>query len=411
MQSRLPMIFILLTVVLDSMGIGLIMPVMPDLIQSLEGGDLGQAALWGGVLATIFAVMQFLFGPTIGSISDRFGRRLVLLIALVVMSFDYVLMAVAGTIWLLVIGRIIGGITAATQSTASAYMADISKPEDKAANFGLIGAAFGIGFVIGPMLGGILAEYGTRAPFWAAAVLAGANGIFGYFALPETVTDRIRRPFDIKRANPLGAFKSITQLPDLGRFMIISFVISLAFFVYPSVWAYFGKLQFGWGPGMIGLSLGAFGIGIAIVQGLLMRPILNKIGERNAVVLGLSVDVLAFIMLGFVTNGWIALALTPFTALGSIAGPALQGIMSRTAADNQQGELQGALTSINAVATIMAPLLMTQLFFYFTHESAPAYLPGAPFLFSAVLTFGAVLIFIPVRKSIPPRTETTNEVG
>ena len=411
MQSRLPMIFILLTVVLDSMGIGLIMPVMPDLIQSLEGGDLGQAALWGGVLATIFAVMQFLFGPTIGSISDRFGRRPVLLIALVVMSFDYVLMAVAGTIWLLVIGRIIGGITAATQSTASAYMADISKPEDKAANFGLIGAAFGIGFVIGPMLGGILAEYGTRAPFWAAAVLAGANGIFGYFALPETVTDRIRRPFDIKRANPLGAFKSITQLPDLGRFMIISFVISLAFFVYPSVWAYFGKLQFGWGPGMIGLSLGAFGIGIAIVQGLLMRPILNKIGERNAVVLGLSVDVLAFIMLGFVTNGWIALALTPFTALGSIAGPALQGIMSRTAADNQQGELQGALTSINAVATIMAPLLMTQLFFYFTHVSAPAYLPGAPFLFSAVLTFGAVLIFIPVRKSIPPRTETTNEVG
>ena len=162
---------------------------------------------------------------------------------------------------------------------------------------------------------------------------------------------------------------------------------------------------------MIGLSLGAFGIGIAVVQGLLMRPILNKIGERNAVVLGLSVDVLAFIMLGFVTNGWIALALTPFTALGSIAGPALQGIMSRTAADNQQGELQGALTSINAVATIMAPLLMTQLFFYFTHESAPAYLPGAPFLFSAVLTFGAVLIFIPVRKSIPPRTETTNEVG
>ena len=411
MQSRLPMIFILLTVVLDSMGIGLIMPVMPDLIQSLEGGDLGQAALWGGVLATTFAVMQFLFGPTIGSISDRFGRRPVLLIALVVMSFDYVLMAVAGTIWLLVIGRIIGGITAATQSTASAYMADISKPEDKAANFGLIGAAFGIGFVIGPVLGGILAEYGTRAPFWAAAVLAGANAIFGYFALPETVTDRIRRPFDRRRANPLGAFKSVTQLPDLGRFMIISFVISLAFFVYPSVWAYFGKLQFGWGPGMIGLSLGAFGIGIAIVQGLLMRPILNKIGERNAVVLGLSVDVLAFIMLGFVTNGWIALTLTPFTALGSIAGPALQGIMSRTAADNQQGELQGALTSINAVATIMAPLLMTQLFFYFTHESAPAYLPGAPFLFSAVLTFGAVLIFIPVRKSIPPRTETTNEVG
>ena len=405
MKNRLPMIFILLTVVLDSMGIGLIMPVMPDLIQSLEGGDLGQAALWGGVLATIFAIMQFLFGPTIGSISDRFGRRPVLLIALVVMSFDYVLMAVAGTIWLLVLGRIIGGITAATQSTASAYIADISAPEEKAANFGLIGAAFGVGFVIGPLLGGLLAEYGTRAPFWAAAVLAGMNAIFGYFALPETVTDRIRRPFLWRRANPLGAFKSINKLPGLGRLMIISFVYSIAFFVYPSIWAYFGKLQFGWGPGMIGLSLGAFGIGIAIAQGLLMRPILKRIGERNAVMLGLGVDVLAFIMLGFVTNGWVALALTPFTALGSIAGPALQGIMSRTAADDQQGELQGALTSINAVAAILAPLIMTQLFFFFTHDDAPITLPGAPFLFSALFVLGAMAIFVPVRRNLPPKDQ------
>ncbi len=405
MSNRLPMIFILLTVVIDSMGIGLIMPVMPDLIQSLEGGDLGQAALWGGILATIFAAMQFLFGPTIGSISDRFGRRPVLLIALVVMAFDYVLMAVAGTIWLLVLGRIIGGITAATQSTASAYVADISAPEDKAANFGLIGAAFGVGFVLGPLIGGVLAEYGTRAPFWAAAILAGMNAVFGYFALPETVTDRIRRPFDWRRANPLGAFKNINKLPGLGRLMIISFVYSIAFFVYPSVWAYFGKLQFDWGPGMIGLSLASFGIGIAVVQGILIRPILKRIGERNAVMLGLGVDVLAFVMLGFVTNGWIALALTPFTALGSIAGPALQGIMSRTAADNQQGELQGALTSINAVATIIAPLMMTQLFFFFTHEDAPIYLPGAPFLFSAVVVLGAIAIFVPVRRALPPRDQ------
>lgn len=405
MSNRLPMIFILLTVVIDSMGIGLIMPVMPDLIQGLEGGDLGQAAVWGGILATIFAAMQFFFGPTIGSISDRFGRRPVLLIALVVMSLDYVLMAIAGTIWLLVLGRVIGGITAATQSTASAYIADISAPEDKAANFGLIGAAFGVGFVLGPLIGGVLAEYGTRAPFWAAAVLAGMNAIFGYFALPETVTDRIRRPFHWRRANPLGAFKNINKLPSLGRLMIISFVYSIAFFVYPSVWAYFGKLQFGWGPRMIGLSLGAFGIGIAVVQGALIRPVLKRIGERNAVMLGLGIDVMAFVMLGFVTNGWIALALTPFTAVGSIAGPALQGIMSRTAADNQQGELQGALTSINAVATIIAPLMMTQLFFFFTHDAAPIYLPGAPFLFSAIVVLGAIAIFVPVRRAMPPRDQ------
>ncbi|MDE0984700.1 MAG: TCR/Tet family MFS transporter [Yoonia sp.] len=399
MQNRLPLIFILITVMLDSMGIGLIMPVMPDLIQELEAGDLGQAALWGGILAAIFAVMQFLFGPVIGGLSDRFGRRPVLLIALVVMAFDYVLMAVAGTIWLLVIGRIIGGITAATQSTASAYMADISKPEDKSANFGLIGAAFGMGFVLGPLMGGLLAEYGTRAPFWAAAVLAGANAIFGYFALPETVTDRIRRPFSLRRANPLGAFKHIGQLPGLGRLMGMSFIYGIAFFVYPSIWAYFGKLQFGWGPGMIGLSLGAFGIGIAIVQGVLIRPILARIGERNAVLLGLGVDVVAFVALGFVTNGWIALALTPLTALGSIAGPALQGIMSRTAPDDQQGELQGALTSINAVASIAAPLAMTQVFFYFTHENAPIYLPGAPFILSAILVVGAIGVYLPALRT------------
>ena len=399
MQNRLPLIFILITVMLDSMGIGLIMPVMPDLIQELEAGDLGQAALWGGILAAIFAVMQFLFGPVIGGLSDRFGRRPVLLIALVVMAFDYVLMAVAGTIWLLVIGRIIGGITAATQSTASAYMADISKPEDKSANFGLIGAAFGMGFVLGPLIGGLLAEYGTRAPFWAAAVLAGANAIFGYFALPETVTDQIRRPFSLRRANPLGAFKHIGQLPGLGRLMGMSFIYGIAFFVYPSIWAYFGKLQFGWGPGMIGLSLGAFGIGIAIVQGVLIRPILARIGERNAVLLGLGVDVVAFVALGFVTNGWIALALTPLTALGSIAGPALQGIMSRTAPDDQQGELQGALTSINAVASIAAPLATTQVFFYFTHENAPIYLPGAPFILSAILVVGAIGVYLPALRT------------
>ncbi|MDE0852210.1 TCR/Tet family MFS transporter [Yoonia sp.] len=394
MNQRLAITFIMLSVVMDSMGIGLIMPVMPDLIREIEGTDIGSAALWGGLLATIFAVMQFLFGPTIGSLSDRFGRRPILLISLVVMAFDYVLMALASTMWLLIIGRIIGGITAATQSTAAAYMADISKPEEKAANFGLIGAAFGVGFVLGPIIGGVLAEYGTRAPFWAAAVLAASNAIFGYFVLPETVTDRIRRPFDWRRANPLGAFKHIGKLPGLRPMMVILFIYAIAFFVYPGVWAYYGALQFGWSPGMIGLSLGVFGIGIAVVQGLLMRPILRKIGERNAVIFGLSIDVLAFVALGFVTNGWIALALTPLTALGSIAGPALQGIMSRKAADDQQGELQGTIASINAVATIAAPLIMTQTFFYFTRDDVAIFLPGAPFLLSAIMTLGCIAIFV-----------------
>ncbi|MEL6573122.1 MAG: TCR/Tet family MFS transporter [Pseudomonadota bacterium] len=393
-QLRLAKTFILLSVVMDSMGIGLIMPVMPDLIREIEGTDLSNAAVWGGLLATIFALMQFFFGPTVGNLSDRYGRRPVLLISLVVMSFDYVLMAVASTMWLLIIGRVIGGITAATQSTAAAYMADVSKPEEKAANFGLIGAAFGVGFVLGPILGGVLAEYGTRAPFWAAAFLAAANAVFGYYVLPETVTDEIRRPFSWKRANPLGAFQHIGKLPGLKRLIVISFIYAIAFFVYPGVWAYFGALQFGWSPSMIGLSLGLFGIGIAVVQGLLIKPIIAAFGERRTVVFGLAVDVMAFIALGSVSNGWIALALTPLTALGSVAGPALQGIMSRSVADNQQGELQGLVASINAVATIIAPLVVTQTFFVFTKPDAAIFLPGAPFLLSAALTLGCIFIFI-----------------
>lgn len=394
MSNRLPKTFIMITVIVDSMGIGLIMPVMPDLIQEVEGEGLAAAAVWGGLLATLFAAMQFLFGPTLGSLSDRYGRRPILLISLAVMTFYYILMGLAQTILLLLIGRLIGGIAAATQSTASAYMADISKPEEKAANFGLIGAAFGIGFVFGPLLGGILAGYGTRAPFWAAGILAACSGIFGYFALPETVTDKIRRPFEWRRANPIGAFANISKLPGLKRLMFISFIYTIAFFVYPGVWAFYGAERFDWGPGMIGLSLGVFGIGIAIVQGLLMKPILKRIGDRNAVIFGLTADVFAFVLLGFVTNGWIALALTPITALGSIAAPALQGIMSRTADDNQQGELQGTVSSINAIATIAAPLIVTQTFWYFSAPGNPIYMPGAPFLLSAALTLGCIIVFI-----------------
>jgi len=397
MNPRLPVAFILITVVIDAMGIGLIMPVMPDLIQEVRGGDLGSAAVWGGIMATSFAVMQFLFGPVIGNLSDRFGRRPVLLIALGVMTLDYLVMALAGSIWLLLAGRIVGGITAATQSTASAYMADISKPHEKAANFGLIGAAFGVGFVLGPLLGGLLAEYGTRAPFYAAAALAFANMVFGYFVLPETVTDRIRRPFEWRRANPLGAFSHIGALPGIGRLLFIALIYGIAFFVYPAIWAYFGQARFGWGPGMIGVSLAIFGISVAIVQGLLMRPILRWLGERNTVIVGMLIDVVAFVFLAFVSNGFLALLLTPLTALGSIAGPAIQGIMSRAARDDQQGELQGVLTSINAIAIIIAPLMMTQIFWFFTSANAPFNLPGAPFLLSAALTLLAMAIFIAAR--------------
>lgn len=396
----LPTLFLLLTVMIDSMGIGLIIPVMPDLIREVSGGNLAQAALWGGVLSTVFAVMQFLFGPVIGGLSDRYGRRPVLLISLAVMALDYVVMALAGSIWLLLAGRVVGGITSATQATAAACMADMSEDGKRAQGFGLIGAAFGLGFVIGPLLGGLLGEYGTRAPFWAAAALAAANGLLGYVVLRETVTDAIRRSFDLRRANPLGALRSLNRLPGLGRGLTIFFLYQVAFMVYPSVWAYFGQARFGWDAGMIGLSLGLFGIMMAVVQGGLIRVILARLGERGTVLYGLVFDIVAFGAMAFVTSGTIALILTPLAALGAVITPALQGIMSRSVGPDRQGELQGALTSASALAMILSPLVMTGTFAAFTAPGAAVFFPGAPFLLALGLIAVALAVFLlPDRKS------------
>ncbi|MDG1449252.1 MAG: TCR/Tet family MFS transporter [Ascidiaceihabitans sp.] len=396
---RLPVLFIMFTVMIDAMGIGLIMPVMPDLMVEVGGGTLGAAALWGGLLSTSFAAMQFLFGPVVGGLSDRFGRRPILLVSLVAMAADYLLMAVAGTIWLLLIGRIIGGITAATHSTANAYIADISKPEDKSANFGLIGAAFGLGFVLGPLIGGLLAEYGTRAPFYAAAVLSGLNALFGWVVLKETVTDAIRRPFSLKRANPFGAFKALSKLPMIGTLLGVYFVYSIAHTVYPAIWSYFGKERFDWDPATIGLSLGLFGIMMAVVQGFLIRPAIKYLGERGTIIYGLFFDILAFGFLSLVTSGTVALFFIPVAALAGIVSPALQGLMSQAVGDDQQGELQGALTSLSALAMIISPMLMTTTFAAFTAETAPFYMPGAPFLLALILTLIAIALFMRHRTS------------
>ena len=396
---RLPVLFIMFTVMIDAMGIGLIMPVMPDLMVEVDGGTLGAAALWGGLLSTSFAAMQFLFGPVVGGLSDRFGRRPILLVSLVAMAADYLLMAVAGTIWLLLIGRIIGGITAATHSTANAYIADISKPKEKSANFGLIGAAFGLGFVLGPLIGGLLAEYGTRAPFYAAAVLSGLNALFGWVVLKETVTDAIRRPFSLKRANPFGAFKALSKLPMIGTLLGVYFVYSIAHTVYPAIWSYFGKERFDWDPATIGLSLGLFGIMMAVVQGFLIRPAIKYLGERGTIIYGLFFDILAFGFLSLVTSGTVALFFIPVAALAGIVSPALQGLMSQAVGDNQQGELQGALTSLSALAMIISPMLMTTTFAAFTAETAPFYMPGAPFLLALILTLIAIALFMRHRTS------------
>ncbi|MEM1237463.1 MAG: TCR/Tet family MFS transporter [Pseudomonadota bacterium] len=392
-NPRLALTFIIITLTIDAMGIGLILPVLPTLIREITGADLGQAAIWGGIMTTIFAGMQFLFGPIVGSLSDRYGRRPILLGSLFIVAIDFVIMGLAHAMWLLILTRIIGGIATSTQSTAAAFIADISEPEKKAANFGLIGAAFGIGFVLGPVIGGLLGELGPRIPFFAAAALAAINLVFGYFVLPETVDDKIRRPFELRRANPFGALKAIGQLPDVRRFLFIVFLYEFAFIVYPTVWAYFTPERFGWSEGMVGLSLACFGISMAVVQGFLIRLIIPRFGERATILYGFIFNVAIFILLGYVQAGWLVLALTPISAFGAVVTPALQGLMSQRAADNQQGELQGIITSAKALALIFSPLVMTQLFFLYTREGG-TYLPGAPFLLSSFLVFCCLIVFV-----------------
>ncbi|MCL4141970.1 UNVERIFIED_CONTAM: hypothetical protein GTU68_005233 [Idotea baltica] len=394
MSRKLAIYFVLITVVIDAMGIGIIMPVMPDLIRELRGTGLSDAALWGGVLSSCFAVMQFLCGAAVGNLSDRYGRRPVLLASLGVVAVDYIIMGFTNSIWILFLGRIVGGIASATQSTASAYMADISKPDEKAQNFGLIGAAFGIGFILGPLLGGLLSEFGSRAPFFAAAVLATLNMCMGYFVLNETVTDAIRRPLEMRRMNPFRALKHVGSFPGLGMLLGMFFFHQVAFFVYPTVWAYYTQLRYDWQALQVGISLMAFGIGMAVVQGGLIRVIVPRIGEWNTVIMGLIVSIIAFALIGSATQGWMIYAIIPLCSIGLITSPALSGIMSRATPDNAQGELQGVMTAVGAIGTIISPLMMTGSFSYFTRPDAPIHFPSAPFALAVVLEIIALGLFM-----------------
>ncbi|UYV38560.1 TCR/Tet family MFS transporter [Rhodobacteraceae bacterium D3-12] len=399
MSQRLPILFIVLTVMIDAMGIGLIMPVMPALIAEIDGGSVAQAAVWGGVLSTAFAVMQFLFGPILGALSDRYGRRPVLLVSLLAMAADYVVMALAHSMWLLLVMRMIGGITAATHSTANAYMADISAPHEKAARFGLVAAGFGIGFVLGPVLGGVLAEYGTRAPFWAAGALALTNALLGFAVLSETVTDKIRRAFEWRRANPFGALLAVTRLAGLRGLITVYFLFQVATAVYPAVWAYFLTEKFGWSEAMIGVSLGVYGGFYALVMAFAVRPAIARMGERGSVIFGLWIEIFSLVVLAFIGNGLLLITFIPVAALGALALPALQASMSRAVRDDAQGELQGVLASVTSLAMILAPLAMTQTFAFFTKADTALYLPGAPFLLAAGLMLACVLVYL--RNSAP----------
>lgn len=387
--------FIVGTVAIDAMGIGLILPVMPDLLEELSGLDTGQAALWGGYLAFVYAAMQLLFSPLIGGLSDAYGRRPVLLLSLFALTLDYLVMGFAWSLWVLFLTRIVAGIAGATFSTAMAYLADVSKPEERAANFGLVGAGFGVGFVFGPVIGGLVGDMDPRAPFFAAAVLAAANMAFGLYVLPESLSPARRRAFSLRRANPAGAVMQIARMPRLKWLFTADFLYEIAHFVYPAIWAFYAKEMFGWSPWEIGLSLAAVGIGFAIAQGWMIRIILARLGEEKTALWGIFINVISLIGFAFAQEGWHIYAIIPLTALGAVFSPAIKALMANRTEENAQGELQGAIASIGGLTAIVSPLAMTAIFTVFTLRDGPApYFPGAPFLAAAGLMALATIPFL-----------------
>ncbi len=393
---RSSLTFVFITVLIDMAGFAIIMPVLPALIVELTGESLTSAALWGGALMSSFAVMQFLFSPLIGNLSDRFGRRPILLLSLAGFGINYALMAFAPNLLWLFVGRLLSGVFGATFSTANALIADVSPPEKRAANFGLLGAAFGIGFIIGPVLGGLLGELGTRAPFFAASALALLNLVFGYFTLHETLPAAKRRQFEWARANPLGAFRHLSTRPIVLMLALVVFIFGISHQVYPSVWAFYTIEKFGWSELDIGLSLGAVGMVFGFSQAVITRWAIPRYGEINCAIAGLLALCLAFLAYGFAMAGWQMYVIILFAFISSLTGPALNGIMSNRTPETEQGELQGALASIAAIGAIIGPLLFTFLFQSFSKLDNYVYFPGAPFVGASLVTLVALIVFVPV---------------
>jgi len=400
-NTKLAMIFILITVFIDILGLGIIIPVLPGLIEELTGDGIANAAKYGGYLLFVYALMQFVFSPILGNLSDRYGRRPVLLLSLLGLTLDYLLMGFAPTIFLLFVGRFLSGIMGAAISTATAYIADISPKENRAQNFGLIGAAVGAGFIVGPVLGGLLGEFGPRVPFFAAAALAFINFVYGMFVLPESLSMRKRRRFEFKRANPIGTLKSLQKFPFVLPFLGVLFFFSLAGQAYPSIWNFFTIERFDWTPAQVGYSLGAFGIMFALVQGALIRPTIKRFGELKTVVMGLAFAAIGFFGMAFInTPLGLYIFLLP-GALGGFVVPGINGLMSNSVDDNAQGELQGGVNAVNSITSIIGPLAATQLFAYFTiSPNAPTYFPGVPFFASGIsIAVGAAIFFYAVWRS------------
>ncbi|WP_424939108.1 MFS transporter [Aliiroseovarius sp. S253] len=391
MQNRGAIWFILATILLDAVGIGIVFPIMPDLMERVGAANTADGAFWGGILMASYAAMQFLFAPVIGGISDSLGRRPVLLLALVTLAVDYVVMALATTFWWLLIGRVLAGIAGATYITATAYLADISKPEERAANFGLIGATFGIGFVMGPAIGGLVASVHITAPFWLAAALAAVNVAFGLFLLPESLAPEKRRAFTKRDLNPFGSILDAFRLPGLMLPLILIFAFEFANMVYPTLWAFWTREVFGWGTALIGISLASYGIAVAFTQGVVMRFMLPKLGEYRTLIFSIICALVAFIAFGLTGNVWVMFSFIIVAALADMAPPTMTAMMANMVSEDRQGLLQGVIASLGSIAAVIAPMVVTGVFQYFADSDAPIYMPGAPFLLSGLI----VLILLP----------------
>ena len=389
--------FAFITMFLDAMGIGLILPVLPELIEEVAHVDLSMAAIYGGYLGFIYAFMQFLCGPTLGNLSDRFGRRPVLLLSLAALAIDYLIMGVAPSLWLLGVGRFIAGIAGATHSTAFAYVADVSKPEDRTRNFGLVNAAFGFGFIAGPLIGGLIGEFGTRAPFFFAAGLVALNGLYGLVVLPESLPLDKRRAFSWVRSNPAGALLQASHIPGLLWFFAAFLLFNIAGWIYPSIWSYYTREAFSWSSREIGLSLGIYGLFHALTLMFLVPLLLRHFREKTIVLIGTLFQAATLIGIVFITKGWLLFLFLPISALEGVAIPAMQSLMANRVPDDAQGELQGAISSLMAITTILSPLIMTQAFAFFTHEETPLYHPAGAFGLAACIT---LLSLIPLLRAV-----------
>jgi len=384
--------FIWVTVFIDVMGWGLIIPVMPELIAGMKHIPVNEASPYGGWLVSAYAIMQFICAPILGNLSDKYGRRPVLLFSMLGFGIDYLFLALAPTYGWLFVGRIIAGITGASFTTASAYIADISSPKDRAKNFGMIGAAFGLGFIVGPALGGLLGGLGLRAPFYAAAILSLLNFIYGYFFIPESLGKEHRREFNLRKADPLASIIQLRKYPAIGGLMLSLFLVYLAAHAVQSNWNYFTIHVFHWSKTLVGISLAVVGALVAIVQAGLIRVVNPRLGNERSVYLGLMLYTTGLVLFSLATQSWMMFVFLIPYCLGGFAGPALQSIMSGNVPKNEQGKLQGALTSLMSLTTIFGPVIMNNLFAWATRKNASFYFPGLPFMVGAVLILISVFV-------------------